>query len=728
MGWFDEQIRQRKKSDNDMFAASFLRVAQAVTGRKESSDADGQAQMKSAMDEILKYYHVQGREIPDNIKDGEERLEYLLRPTGMMRRRVTLEKGWFRDACGAMLGVRKEDGSAVALIPSGFGGYTFYDSASGKRVKVDSRNEAIFDDEALAFYRPFPLKKMGARDMVVYIFQSLSMRDLAWFAVGSLAAVLLGMVITALNKVMISDIIGAGSMRLLIAMTVFLTCVTLSMLILNSVKTLLTEMITTKIGVDVQAATVMRVFSLPADFFKEYSSGELLSRTQYISMLCDLIVSTVISAGLTFVFSLLYFVQIFSYAPALVIPVVLVTLAVILLVLALSLVQVRVTEQQMDYSAKESGMSYALISGIRKIRLAGAEKRAFSRWANIYSKGASLSYNPPLLLRIASVLMTMITLAGTFFIFLRAIQSGVSVADFYAFNTAYGSFSGSLITLANAMLQLANMKPILTMAKPILEAVPEVSEDQQVVSRLSGAVELNNISFRYRETMPWVLDDLSLKIRPGEYVAIVGATGCGKSTLMRLMLGFETPQKGAVYYDGRDLKTIDLKSLRRKIGVVMQDGRLFQGDIYSNIIIAAPNLTLEDAWWAAEMAGMADDIRSMPMGMNTMISEGLGGISGGQRQRLMIARAIAPKPRILMFDEATSALDNMTQKVVSDSLAGLKCTRVVIAHRLSTIRQCDRIIMLNKGKIAEEGTYEELIERDGYFAELVERQRTDVGG
>lgn len=184
MGWFDEQIRQRKKSDNDMFAASFLRVAQAVTGRKESSDADGQAQMKNAMDEILKYYHVQGREIPDNIKDGEERLEYLLRPTGMMRRRVTLEKGWFRDAYGAMLGVRKEDGSAVALIPSGFGGYTFYDSASGKRVKVDSRNEAIFDDEALAFYRPFPLKKMGARDMVVYIFQSLSMRDLAWFAVG----------------------------------------------------------------------------------------------------------------------------------------------------------------------------------------------------------------------------------------------------------------------------------------------------------------------------------------------------------------------------------------------------------------------------------------------------------------------------------------------------------------------------------------------------------------
>jgi len=263
------------------------------------------------------------------------------------------------------------------------------------------------------------------------------------------------------------------------------------------------------------------------------------------------------------------------------------------------------------------------------------------------------------------------------------------------------------------------------MVNPIMETVPEVAEGKQVITKFSGGLELNNVSFRYSDSMPNVIDNLSLKIRPGQYVAIVGETGCGKSTLMRLMLGFETPQRGAVYYDSKDLTTIDLKSLRQKIGVVMQNGGLFQGDIYSNITICAPQLSMEDAWEAAELAGMAEDIRHMPMGMYTMLAEGSGGISGGQKQRLMIARAIAPKPKILMFDEATSALDNITQKKVSESLEQLKCTRIVIAHRLSTIRQCDRIILLEQGKIMEDGTYEELIKQDGRFAQLVKRQHLE---
>lgn len=259
-----------------------------------------------------------------------------------------------------------------------------------------------------------------------------------------------------------------------------------------------------------------------------------------------------------------------------------------------------------------------------------------------------------------------------------------------------------------------------------MEAVPEISEDKKVVTRVSGGIELNNVSFRYNESMPWVLDNLSLKIKPGQYVAIVGKTGCGKSTLLRLLLGFETAQKGAVYYDGKNIDTLDLKSLRKKIGVVMQNGKLFHGDIFSNITIAAPWLTLGDAWEAAELADIAEDIRAMPMGMHTIIAEGSGGISGGQRQRLMIARAIAPKPKILMFDEATSALDNITQRKVSEALDGLKCTRIVIAHRLSTIRHCDRIIVLDGGKIIEDGTYDELLAMDGFFTELVKRQRINI--
>lgn len=437
------------------------------------------------------------------------------------------------------------------------------------------------------------------------------------------------------------------------------------------------------------------------------------------------LVNAVLSTGLTSVFSLAYISQVFRYAPALVAPALSVTLATVVFSLLSALLQMRVAKRQMELSVKGNGLSYSLISGVQKIKLAGSEKRAFAKWADQYAQAARFSYDPPMFLKINRVISTAISLVGTIVMYSFAVQSGVSVAEYYAFNSAYGMVSGAFLSLSGMALTIARIKPVYEMVKPILEAVPEVSVGKKVVTRLSGGIELNNVSFRYSESMPLVVDDLSLKIRPGQYVAIVGKTGCGKSTLMRLMLGFETPQKGAVYYDGKDLAQMDLKSLRRNIGVVMQNGKLFQGDIYSNITISAPWLTMDDAWHAAELAGIAEDIRRMPMGMHILISEGSGGVSGGQRQRLMIAKAIAPKPKILMFDEATSALDNLTQKTVSESLDGLKCTRIVIAHRLSTIRQCDRIVVLDKGKIIEDGTYDELLEKNGFFAELVARQRLE---
>ena len=442
-------------------------------------------------------------------------------------------------------------------------------------------------------------------------------------------------------------------------------------------------------------------------------------------MLCKMLASTVLSAGLTSVFSLIYISQIFVYAPALVVPALIIILVTVVFSVVSSLVQMKLSIRRMELSGKEDGMTYALITGIQKIKLAGAEKRAFARWGNLYAENARLAYSPPMFIRLNSVISLAISLAGTIIMYVMAVKSGISVADYYAFDTAYGMVSGAFASLAGIALTVAQIKPILNMVKPFFDAVPEVSDGKQVITRLSGGIELSNVSFRYSENMPLVVDDMSLKIRPGQYVAIVGKTGCGKSTLMRLLLGFEHPQKGAIYYDGRDLERIDLRSLRRRIGAVMQNGKLFQGDIYSNIVISAPWLSQEEAWEAAELAGIADDIRTMPMGMNTIISEGSGGISGGQRQRLMIARAIAPKPKILMFDEATSALDNITQKKISEALASLKCTRIVIAHRLSTIKQCDRIIVLDRGKIIEDGKYDELIEKNGFFAELVARQRLD---
>lgn len=726
MGWFDEQIKDRKRNDDDAFAEAFANMASAITGKKiEASLNNDRTVTKNAIDEILKYYHVKSREVPDGISDMNEQLEYLMRPYGIMRRTVKLEEGWYRDAAGAMLGVLAESGRVVALIPTGLSGYSYFDWETGKRRRINRKNQHLFEEEAIAFYKPFPLKKISLPSLAAYIARTLSVSDYVMIGLATLALSLIGMISPLITKLLFDRVLLSRNVRLLIAIAFFSVSVSVSTLLISAVKNMVTARIETKLNISIEAATMMRIMSLPADFFKQYSSGELSSRASQVGALCKMLASTVLSTGLTSIFSLVYISQIFAYAPMLVVPALLIILATVVFSVVSSLVQMNLSTRQMELSGKESGMTYSLITGIQKIKLAGAEKRAFARWGNLYAQSAKLEYGPPAFIELNSVIALAISLVGTLVMYTMAVKSGISVADYYAFDTAYGMVSGAFGALAGIALNVAQIKPMLTMVKPFFDAVPEVSDGKQVLTRLSGGIEMNNVSFRYSENMPLIIDNLSLKIRPGQYVAIVGKTGCGKSTLMRLLLGFEHPQKGAIYYDGKDLERIDLRSLRRRVGVVMQNGKLFQGDIYSNIVISAPWLSQDEAWEAAELAGIADDIRMMPMGMNTIISEGSGGISGGQRQRLMIARAVAPKPKILMFDEATSALDNMTQKKVSESLDALKCTRIVIAHRLSTIKQCDRIIVLDQGKIIEDGKYDELIAKNGFFAELVARQRLD---
>lgn len=726
MGWFDEQIRTRKQKDQDAFDNAFLQLSSVVMGRSVLAAAfrNEQARAKDAVEEILGYYHVQKQELPDSVTELEDILEYLLRPSGIMRRSVELTGDWHRSGVGPLLGQTK-DGEIIALIPDPVSGYRFFDHAVGKSVKVTGKNKDRIRREAICFYKPLPLRSIGVKELVRYIVETLSKFDFLLVGLATLAVTLLGMFMPEVNKLVFSQVIPSGNSALVLPMACMLIGVTVSSAMAGIVRTLLLSRITTKSSTAVSAAAMARMLSLPTTFFKNYSSGELAQRLNNITGLCQMLTDTFLSTGLTSVFSLVYIGQLFRFAPALAVPALAILLGSLVFSFAAVCVQLTQTRKVMTSGAKLSGLVFGLFSSVQKIKLSGAERRAFAQWAKSYREYAEANYAPPLPVKLGGLIPSVITMVGTIVLYSSAMAAGIGTADYMAFNTSYGMLSGALGSLTGIVYTASRIKLTLEMVDPILRTVPEVSESKKVVDRISGSIELNNVSFRYSPDTPVIIDNLSLKIRSGQYVAIVGKTGCGKSTLLRLLLGFEKPQKGAIYYDGKDLDTLDLKSLRRRIGVVMQNGKLFQGDLYSNIAVSAPGLTMEDAMKAAEAAGIADDIRSMPMGLRTIVSEGGGGISGGQRQRLMIARAIASKPRILMFDEATSALDNVAQKQVSESLDKLKCTRIVIAHRLSTIRHCDRIIVLDKGRIVEDGTYEQLIAQGGFFAELVERQRLD---
>ena len=721
MGWFESQIEERERADAVKLEASLRALSDAVTGKRAADGVDAVSQAKSAVAAVLGYYGAKPSDPPRGVTDLHDIISFQLRSTGIMMRPVALKKGWSADAIGAMLGFL-DDGAPVALLPLKRGGYA-YRSGSGSLVHIDRAAEARIKEEAYCFYRPLPQRELGVRDLFVFMVRSLDTSDYVAVVAATLAVTLLGMVVPTVNAIVFGPVVEAGTASIIGPVASLLVGVMFAQVVIGGVKSLIMTRITTRLDLPLQAAVMMRVLSLPASFFGKYQTGDLSTRVATVRAIASALQSMVFSTALTSVFSLAYIVQIWAIAPALAAPalaIIVVTTAATILV---TLAQVRVSRESLKLGARLSGWQYALLTGVQKIKLAGAEKRAFATWADVYQRSARLTYNGPWIVRLSSTIQTTVSLVGTIVLYSAAIAGGVSVAEYMAFTSAYGMVSGAFAGLAGMASQAALLKPQLEMAEPILKTAPESSERKPAVDRISGGFELDNVTFAYREGQRPVLDGVSFKVRPGDYVAVVGKTGCGKSTLMRLLLGFEEPQRGAVYYDGRDLSGIDAASVRRKIGVVLQDGKLFMGSIYDNISISAPGITMDEAWRAAELAGIADDIRAMPMGMHTFVTETGGGVSGGQRQRLMIARAIAAHPKILMFDEATSALDNVTQKIVSDSLDELKCTRFVIAHRLSTIRNCNRILVLDGGKIAEDGTYEELMEQGGIFAELVARQQ-----
>lgn len=723
MSTFDERQRAKGKLEDEMLIESFYKLANVVV-KKPVGGAPGseRLQMAAAMDDLGSCLNVTIPYASNPDLTEEWYQEECFRPQGIMWRTVQLKESWYEDAIGAMLG-SLADGTPVVLMPAGSRGCLYRDPETGRKVRVTRANAGLFRPEATLYYRPLPQRKIDMGDVWAFIWKCMSRREVLAVLAATVAVTLLSMVSPYMTKLLTSSVVETSDQLLLTAILFVLILVSVAYFLVSSIKQLLLASVGTKVALPVQAAFMMRVLIAPAGQIRGFSAGDLGTRVGNLYNNVKSLVNMILSMLLTAVCSFICVPQMLSYAPSLVGVALIIAFILIALYAVVIKKQVDVSTDRLMYQAEESGLTYSLIDGMQKITLSGAEKRAYSLWARVYRKSMQPVYDPPFLLKVFSTLTPIIMLAGTIVMYAIAATTGVSQSDFYAFLSSYSILTGALSTIGSSATGFAQSLPTFHILKPVMDFQPETGEGLEVVKELKGNISLRNVTFRYAEDLPPVLEDLNIEIQSGEYVAIVGPTGCGKSTVLRLLLGFETPNRGEVLYDGKNLKSLDLTSLRRRIGTVLQDGEVFKGTIFSNITIAGTDLAEDDAWQAAEVAGIAEDIRAMPMKMNTPLSDGGRGVSGGQKQRLLIARAIVSKPSVLFFDEATSALDNETQKAVSDRIGEAPCTRLVIAHRLSTVEDCDRILCLNQGHIVEEGTYDELMQKGGFFAELVRKQQ-----
>ncbi|NLT20149.1 MAG: NHLP bacteriocin export ABC transporter permease/ATPase subunit [Syntrophomonadaceae bacterium] len=660
-----------------------------------------------------------------NNAESKDLLGDIARASQIRTRQIILKDNWWKEDNGPLLVFRQEDNQPMALVPINPTRYALYNPKDDSRIIVDAEVADSIKAQAYTFYRPLPAKEIGYRDLLAYLGDSIWKSDAVTVLLMGLLGGLLGMLTPIVTGIIFDRVIPDGERMLLIQIGFLLIAIAITTFAFNLTRAFAMHRIEGKTEADLQAAIWDRLLSLPVPFFKDYTAGELAGRAMGISQIRAILSGAVANTMISGIFSIFYMVVLFYYSWKLA----LISLLVVLLVMSISLLfgflQLRYERQLIDLNNTLSGKVFGLLSGVSKIKTSGAEKRAFNNWAQDFSEVRDVTFRNENLGNKMAVFNSTVNVIATGIIFFSMFKlqgATLGAGKFIAFNSAFSSFLGAMLEISAVVLQLNVIKPLYERTRPILEALPEFNQDKVDPGELNGNIEVSHVNFRYQPDGPLILNDIVLEINKGDYVGIVGPSGSGKSTLFRLLLGFEKPESGQIYYDQQDLENVDIRSIRRQLGVVLQSGQLMQGSIYDNIVAANPGLSINDAWEAARMAGMEDDIKNMPMGMHTMVSETGSTLSGGQKQRLLIARAIISRPKIIYFDEATSALDNKTQKIVSESLAGLGATRVVIAHRLSTIANCNKIIVMDHGRIVEQGSYQQLYEKGGIFKQMVQRQ------
>ncbi len=639
-------------------------------------------------------------------------------------REIRLEGKWWKKDCGAVFAYRKEDRAPVAAIPCGPCGYKLYDPVTEETVKLTDEIGMSLDDRAFCFYRPFPSKAMSVKDLLLFGFANVYRSDIVRLFLMALLGTLTGLLIPTMNKLLYDRFIPMGYAAGLVQVGILMLACSMGNICFSVVKNLASFRSMNSMEYAVQSAVYQRLFNLPESFYREYDSAALGQRAMGVTKIFDVLAQNMITSVLAALFSILYLFRMFSYSAIMSVWALFLLTLLIAFFIFMGIKQIRYERALIKAGYESQSTTYQFLSGISKIRIAGAEDRALLKYVEKLVKCRKLFTKKGDIGRIVSAIAGSIPILFSlvFYYLMIRRQINLSVGSFAAFMSAFGAFSSAFITIAQNFLSVNHIKPLYEDIRPILETLPESSEGSRTPGDISGEIQADGVTFAYDEKEEPVLRDINLHINPGEYVGIVGASGCGKSTLLKVLLGFEKPGTGKVYYDSMDIDDLDKQELRKKFGVVLQQGGLISGSIFENITITSPGMSVPMVESIIKAVGLDEDIKNMPMGLNTVISEGAGTISGGQKQRILIARAIASRPKIIFLDEATSALDNVTQAQVVETLERFKATKVVIAHRLSTVQNCDRIIVMDKGMIVEEGSYKELMEAGGMFYELAKRQ------
>ncbi|WP_374117785.1 NHLP bacteriocin export ABC transporter permease/ATPase subunit [Streptomyces sp. S07_1.15] len=663
---------------------------------------------------------------PDTGGAPESRLDPVERTalsSGFRTRDVRLTGSWWRDNSGPLVGYWSDNGDPVALLWRR-GRYEAVDPASGERWRVGRDNAAEFDDRAVMFYRPLPDEPLPAWRLLLFSLRG-TRTDLRNLTLGGLVAVGLGTLVPLATGQVLGVYVPAAENGLIVQVSLALiisAVVAAAFMLLQNTAILRME---GRVEATLQPAVWDRLLRLPTRFFAERSTGELASAAMGISSIRKVlsgISSVLVQAGTVGAVNLVLLL-LFSVELALVAVAMLVVIAA--LFLGMGLWQLRWQRRLVVLGNKLNNQAFQTLRGLPKLRVAAAESFAYAAWAREFARSRELQQRVGRIKNLITVLNAVYLPLCTLIMFMLLAgpaRGALSPSGFLTFNTAVTMMLSSVTQLTGALISAAAVLPMFEQVRPVFRALPEVRGGSTRPGALSGAIEARQLSFRYTEDGPLVLDDVSFRVEPGEFVAVVGASGCGKSTLLRLLIGFDRPASGEVLYDGQDLAALDQAAVRRQCGVVLQNAQPFSGSVL-DCIRGAENFSLEEAWEAARLAGLAEDIQRMPMGMHTVLSDGGGTVSGGQRQRLMIAQALIRRPRILFFDEATSALDNETQRVVTESTRELRATRVVIAHRLSTVMDADRVVVMAEGRVVQQGRPADLLaDTTGLFHELVRRQ------